>query len=189
LKEYDFDPRNFPKDLLSAIGLMTTSAAQTESIVEMAIHCFLDIDFEFGKAVTTHMSMPQRFSALRASAEIRIDDLDALDQLDELIDKVEIAFEKRNAVVHRTWCRDPDNGDMFTLKDVARVSVRTDLISMSIDGVRQDALFVYDAGMELMTFLMRHGFQLKWPPTNRYRGHKSRAERKKRRELRAGKPK
>jgi hypothetical protein len=60
---------------------------------------------------------------------------------------------------------------------------------MSIDGVRQDALFVYDAGMELMTFLMEHGFQLKWPPPNRYCGHKSRAERKKRRELRAGKPK
>jgi len=34
MKEYDFDPRNLPQDLLAAIGLMTTSAAQTESIVD-----------------------------------------------------------------------------------------------------------------------------------------------------------
>src|SRR5262249_19922847 len=61
LEDYDFDPRNLPKDLLAAIGLMTTSAAHTESCVDEAIAGCLGIDYEFGQAVTTHMTMPLRF--------------------------------------------------------------------------------------------------------------------------------
>jgi hypothetical protein len=171
-KEYDFDPRNLPQDLRAAIGLMTTSAAQTESVVEMAIACCLDIGFEYGKAVTTHMAMPLRFSSLRAAAELRIDDLNALDELDDILDVVEKAFDKRNAVVHHTWCRDPHTGEVFTVKDTARTSVRTDLIPMMVDQVESDALFVYQAGMMLMAFLAKHGLKLKFPPAPRPRAHK-----------------
>ena len=181
MNEYDFDPRNLPKDLLAAIGLMTTSAAQTESIVEMAIHCFLDIDLEYGQAVTTHMAMPLRFSTLRASAEIRIDDLDTLDELDDVIANIEEAFIKRNAIVHHTWCRDSDTGKCFTVKTNARTRVETDLLEMEVDKIEDDALFVYEAGMKLMTFLMAHEFRQKLPPLDRFRSHKSKAARKKRR--------
>ncbi|MGJ0395213.1 MAG: hypothetical protein ACR65U_03145 [Methylocystis sp.] len=93
---YDFAPHNLPQELLAAIGLMTASAAQTESIVESAIHGCLGIDFEYGMSVTTHMAMPQKFSALRSSAEIRIDDLDALDELDDIISDLEKAL----AIMH-----------------------------------------------------------------------------------------
>lgn len=181
-KVYDFDPRNLPQELLAAIGLMTTNAAQTENVVEMAIHCFLDIDLEYGQAVTTHMAMPLRFSALRASAEIRIDDLDALDELDSVLERLETAFDKRNAIVHHCWCRDPETGETFTVKDTARTRVETSLIPMTVDHVKREALFVYDAGMALMTFLIAHGFRQKLPPLDRFRGHKSKAARKKRRE-------
>jgi hypothetical protein len=139
MKVYDFDPRNLPQDFLAAIGLMTACAAQTENIVEMAIHCFLDVDVEYGQAVTTHMAMPLRFSALRASAEIRIDDLDALDELDDITDKIEEAFNKRNAIVHHGWCRDPDTGEVFTVKSTARTTVRTDLVPMTVQNIKRDA--------------------------------------------------
>jgi len=181
-KVYDFDPRNLPQDMLAAIGLMTASAAQTEGVVEMAIACFLDIDVEYGQAVTTHMAMPLRFSVLRSSAEIRIDDLDTLDELDNIVDGIEEAFGKRNGVVHYSWCRNPDTNEIFTVKDTARTRVETELIPMTVDHVKRDAIFVYDAGMSLMAFLMRNGFKQKLPPINRVRGHKSRAARKKRRE-------
>lgn len=182
LRIYDFDPRNLPHDLLAAIGLMTTSTAQTESVVEMAIACFLDVDVEYGQAITTHMAMPLRFSVLKASAEIRIDSLDLLDELDGIIDTIEEAFEKRNAIVHRTWCRDPESSGVFTVKHTARTSVQTDLIPMTINHIKRDALFMYDAGMALMTFLIAGGFRQKSPPPNRFRLHKSKAARKKRRE-------
>jgi hypothetical protein len=180
-KEYDFDPRNLPEKLRAAIGLMTTAAAQTEGAVEWAIAGCLGIDTEYGAAVTTHMAMPLRFSALRSAAEIRIDDLDALDELDNLIEELEEAFNKRNAIVHHTWCRDPTNGDVFTVKATARTSVVLDLVPMSIDGVKSDALFMYHAGMKVMSFLMRHRL-VPAPTPLRPRGHKNKAARKKRRE-------
>jgi hypothetical protein len=62
MEHYDFDPRNLPQDLLAAIGLMTTSAAHTESCVDEAIAGCLGVDYEYGQAVTTHMTMPLRFS-------------------------------------------------------------------------------------------------------------------------------
>jgi hypothetical protein len=76
---YDFDPRNLPQEMLAAIGLVTACSAQTEYIVEQGIAGCLGVDFEFGAAVTTHMAAPLRDHVLRAVAEIKIDDLDDLD--------------------------------------------------------------------------------------------------------------
>jgi hypothetical protein len=179
-KEYDFDPQNLPQELLAAIGLMTTSAAQTEGILEWAIAGCLGLDVEYGMTVTTHMAMPLRFSALRSAAEIRIDDLGALDELDGLLERLEEAFNKRNAIGHHTWCRHPPTKEVFTIKNTARTSVQQDLIPMTIDHVKRDALFVYDAGMKLMSFLSRLNLAPP-PPPLRPRGHKSKAARKKRR--------
>ena len=103
LEYYDFDPRNLPQDLLAAMGLMTTCAAYTESCVDEAIAGCLGVDYEYGQAVTTHMTIPLRFNVLKSAAEIRIDDLDALDELDVLLDRLDEAFNKRNAVVHHIW--------------------------------------------------------------------------------------
>ena len=99
---------------------MTACAAQTESIVEMAIAGCLRVDSEYGRAVTTHTTMPLRFSVLRSTAEIHIDDLDALDHLDVLLETIEAAFIKRNAVVHHSWCRDPLTDAVFTVEETAR---------------------------------------------------------------------
>jgi len=181
-KEYDFDPRNLPQDLLAAIGLMTASAAQTEGCIEAAIAGCLGVDFEYGKGLTTHMTAPLRDSVLRSVAEIRIDDLDALDRLDELLDAINEAYSKRNAVVHHAWCRDPDTDAVFTHKETSRARYESDLIPMSVDQVKSDALFVYQAGMDLYSFLLARDLLPTFPPEGRFRGHKSKAARKKRRE-------
>jgi hypothetical protein len=179
---YDFDPRNLPQDLLAAIGLMTASAAQTESCVESAIAGCLNVDFEYGKAVTTHMTAPLRDSVLRSVAEIRLDSLDALDELDQLLERVNEGYGKRNAIVHHTWCRNRKTDEVYTLKQTSRARYESDLIPMSVDHVKRDALFVYDAGMALYTFLMQQKLLPAFPPEGRVRGHKSKAARKKRRE-------
>jgi hypothetical protein len=184
--EYDFNPNTLPRDLLEAIGLMTATAAATEYTVEEAIAGCLGVDFEYGKAVTTHMAMPLRFSALRAAAEIRIDDLDALDELDELLIQIEDAFTRRNAIVHHSWCRDPMTDATFIVKETARVRVQSDLIPMSVDQVKADALFMYEADLALNRFLMAHGLLPSFPPLTRTRGHKSKAARAARRKRNLG---
>jgi hypothetical protein len=182
LEHYDFDPRNLPQDLLAAIGLMTTSAAHTESCVDEAIAGCLGVDYEYGQAVTTHMTMPLRFDVLRSAAEIRIDDLDALDELDDLLDRLKEAFGKRNAIVHHMWCRGQETGNIFMVKETARARVEVNSIPMSADQLKVDALFVYDAGMALFQFLKAHNLLPPFPTAPRPRWHKSKEERKKRRE-------
>jgi hypothetical protein len=182
LEYYDFDPRNLPQDLLAAMGLMTTCAAYTESCVDEAIAGCLGVDYEYGQAVTTHMTIPLRFNVLKSAAEIRIDDLDALDELDVLLDRLDEAFNKRNAVVHHIWGRDPETGNVVMVKETARGRVEIEPIPMSADQVKSDALFVYDAGIALFLFLKAHNLVPPLPTAPRPRWHKSKEERKKRRE-------
>ncbi len=178
---YEFDPRKLPEDLLAAIGLVSTCSAQTESVVESGISGCLEIDFEFGAAVTTHMNAPQRDNVLRAVAEIRIDNLDDLHKLDRLLDEINVAFAKRNAYLHRSWCQHPTKREVYTVKTSARGRVETDLVAMDLNEIRSDAQFIYEAGMNLQTFLIERNLLPKRPPAFRNRFHKSKVERKKRR--------
>lgn len=177
---HDFDPHNLPPDLLSAIGLAVASFAQTEGVIEAAIAGCLGLDFEYGAAVTTHMAAPLRFSVLRSVAEIRIDDLDTLDELDDLIDDLDTACQKRNDLLHNQWARHGVTGETFTVKETARARYEMTLIPTSVDSVKRDAQFIYEAGMKFMTFLMDKNL-LPPPPPHRPRSHKSKAARKKRR--------
>ncbi|HXQ11519.1 MAG TPA: hypothetical protein VN805_11045 [Caulobacteraceae bacterium] len=177
---YDYDPRKIPPDYIAAIGLVTACSAQTEYVVEMLIGCLLGIDAEYQVAVTTHMTAPLRDGVVRAVAEIRIDDLDALDRLDVLLDQIQSAIDKRNAIVHRRWSRHPTTGEVFTVKTSARGSVRSDLAPMSVDQIKSDAAFIYDAGIELLQFMIAMGLEPRFPAP-RPRAHKTRAARKARR--------
>jgi hypothetical protein len=63
-KEFDFDPRNLPDDLLQAIGLTIACGAQTESVISTAIGGCLGLEVEYAAATTTHMTLPLKFSVL-----------------------------------------------------------------------------------------------------------------------------
>lgn len=178
----DFNPYSLPPDFLRAIGLVSAATGQTENILEELIAGCLGIDFEYGMAVTTHMAMPQRFSALRAVAKIRIDDLDALDELDDILDRIGKAFDQRNGVVHHQWSIEPKTGRVYVVKETARVRVQTDVIEMSAKAVEAIAKEVYEAGMALFLFTKKYKLFPAPHPGFRPRYHKSRAERKKRRE-------
>ena len=147
----------------------------------MAIGGCLGIDVEYNAAVTTHMSAPMRDNVLRAAAEIRIDNVDALDMLDKILDGVNDAFRRRNAYVHHSWCLDPETGQVFTVKQEARGSVDSELIPVTVNKIKEDAIFIYGAGMSLMRFITRHKLFPTFPAQLRPRGHKTKAARKKRR--------
>jgi hypothetical protein len=177
---HDFDPRNLPQDLLTAIGLVIASAAQTESIVDMAIAGSAGLDGEYGAAITTHMAMPLKLSVLRSIAEIRLDDLDHLDELDAILDGIEKVFQKRNVIAHQQWYRDGRTGVPHTVRQTARTRLDVDLVPVTIDEVRTNAHSIYQSGMALMTFL---GMRNLMPalPSGKPGGHKSKSARKARR--------
>lgn len=180
---FDFYPRNLPKDILEAIGLVAACSAQTESIVQMGIGGCLGLDAEYSVAVTTHMSAPMRDQTLRAAAEIRIESLDDLDKLDVLLDAVNTACANRNDYLHHTWCRDPKTGNCFTTRISARGSVNIELKPISVTKIAKDAIAIYDAGMSLMQFLGPRDLLPPIPSVRRPRDHKTKPARKKRREM------
>lgn len=180
-KEFDFDPRNLPADLLEAIGLAIACGAQTESVISMAIGGCLGVEVDYAAATTTHMTLPLKFSVLRSAAEIRIDNLDDLDELDRLLDAVDKALGRRHEIAHANWCRDSETNELFRVKQIARTRVEADRIPVTIESIRNDAAVIYQAGMDLMSFIGARGLGPRFPKEVRLRGHKSKGARKKRR--------
>jgi hypothetical protein len=141
-KMYDYDPRNLPQDLLAAIGLVSACSAQTESIVQEGIAGCAGVEVDYGLAITAHMGAPLRDHVLKALAQIRIDDPDVLDELDELLAEIDTAFQKRNDYVHHTWCRDPETGQCFMTVTRARGELTLTLVPVSKVTVLADASFI-----------------------------------------------
>lgn len=149
---YDFSPDALPSNVLAAIGYVCACSAYLENVIQMAIAGCLNVDEEYGQAVATHMTAPLRDSVLRSVAEIRIDDLNALNELDALLDETKIAFDKRNAVVHRSWCRHPTTDETYMIKTVARTRVESELIPMTFEEIRADGTLIYDLSLRLANF-------------------------------------
>ena len=149
-------------------------------MVQYAICAFLGVDSEYGWAVTAHMNAPMRDQVLRATAEIRIDDLDALDRLDDLMDRIRDANAKRADHVHAEWCRDA-GGNVYAASIKARGRVESTLVAVSVDQIERDAALIYELGLELFQFVHAMGLEAPLPPQSRPRGHKSKAARKQRR--------
>jgi hypothetical protein len=157
------------------------SSSQTENIVQLAISACLGVEAHYSAAVTTHMTAPLRDHVLRSVAQIRIDNLDALDDLDNLLDNINSAFTKRNLYVHHALARDYDTNQCFIAKTESRGQLESELIPVTVDQIKADADIIREAGLNLMTFLQRNGLELRFPAQPVYRGHKTKAARKKRR--------
>jgi len=184
-REFDFNPYSLPQQYTSAIGLVVACAAQTEITIEMAIAGCLDIDAEFGMAVTTHMTMPQRFQVLAATAELKLDDLDQLDLLDEIISETEPAFAERNKFIHNQLAVLPDDGTVHCVKSSARGSVQMTDEKVDVEEILAVGKKIYLAGERILVFLKSNDL---FPPVSeiRPRFHKLKAQRKKRRKKEMG---
>jgi hypothetical protein len=150
----DFDPRKLPAGHLGAIGFMSAAASSTDSIIEMAIAGMLGVDGEQGYAVTAHMSAPLRVSVLKASAEIALTSAAALDELDVVLSRIDTAAKERNRFVHGSWCFRSSDGAVLLVQQEARTHVEIRSRPVAVEEIRSKAAALYEAGMDLMRFMM-----------------------------------
>lgn len=153
VKNYDFDPRNLPVEFHAAIGLAVTSWLQTESVLMAAVSGVLGTDGVVGIAVTEHMPMALRLSVLRSVSKLRLKPAQQA-SLEEKIGDVENAHRKRNALVHNQWGFDPDRKEYFVIAADAAGESDAELRPKTLAQIQDDAEFIYDSGMGLMTFLI-----------------------------------
>jgi hypothetical protein len=154
---YDFDPHNLPPEMLRAIGLAVAAAAQTESVVQEFIGALLRIDNIQTRALTAQMSAVLKDHIARSLAELEAPDLVELDEIDELLDRVGRANELRNVIVHNAFMRDPSTGQVFSHRERARGSLQIKLAHLTVEDLERDAGEIYEAGMELMRFMISRG--------------------------------
>jgi len=151
---YDFDPNNLPREHLEAIGLIIASASQTESILRDFIAGLLGIDEFEAVALGQHMTFPLKNDVIRALAELNAPSVSEVDEIDEMIDAIKDALDKRNAVAHNAFARHPETGEILSMRTQARGSLQVKLTPISVDQMRKDASVIYRAGMRLMEFMM-----------------------------------
>lgn len=179
---YDFDPRNLPPEMLQAVGLVVASAAQTESVVQDFICGLLGIDMFVGRALTNQMSARLKDQVSRAIAELNGPSVSEVDRIDDLLDAINAAYAKRNAIVHGALCQHPATGEVLSYREQSRGSYRMSLQPVTAAAFENDALLIYEAGMNLMRFMTSRGIV----PRNRTRDlhapidrrQKARAERR-----------
>jgi hypothetical protein len=150
---YDFDPNNLPAEFLQAIGLVTAASAQTESIVQKFIGGLLGIDEIETIALTTHMSAPQKDQVARALIELNGTSAAIVDHVDDLLDAIADAAERRNVLVHNSFARHPETGEVFSIRFKARGSLQVSLQPIDIEQIKKDAAFIYKVGIDLMRFI------------------------------------
>ncbi len=158
---YDFDPRNLPPELLRAVGFMTAAASQAEYIMQDLIGSLLGIDNIETMALTAHMTAPLKDQVARALIELNAANSDVVDTLDELLDHMNSAIEKRNVVVHNHFCRHPGTGEILSLRQKARGSLQVSLQPITAEQIESDALLIYEAGLKVMRFMTDCGISPK----------------------------
>ena len=176
---FDFDPHKLPAEILKALGLIAACSAQTEDVVQMGIAAVLGVDLEKGTAITAHMSASLRDDLFRSAAEIVLDDLDHLDELDALLDEVAESSRRRNDYLHHSICRIVKTGNCFLTKKTARGSVEVKIREVTAEEITRDAERIYRAGLNLMRFYGKTGLEdIEIPEDRQDRAHKTRSARK-----------
>ena len=160
---YDFNPYSLPTEYLSAIGLVISSASQTEEILQELIGALLGIDYVSACALGAHISTPLKRDILKSIAELRCPSVNELDHLDDLLDTAFEAINKRNVVAHSRFCVHPENAGVYRLKQTARGRFDVDFEKVEIGDLLATVREVYEAGLALTSFMHSRGISPAFP--------------------------
>ncbi len=179
---YDFDPRNLPSGYLEAIGYVIAAGSQTDNIMQEFIGTLLKIDNIETIALTTHLSTPLKDNIIRALAELNAPFASEIDEIDDLLDSIRNAMEKRNAVAHNAFARHPDTGEVVSLRMKARGSLQIEFTPITIDELNKQAEAIYEAGLALFSFMINRGIgtDTRQPPLREQFNRKKNARQKRR---------
>lgn len=155
---YDFDPRNLPAEYLQAIGLVAAASSQTESIMSDFIGALLGIDNVDVLAFATHMANPLKDHIARALIELKTNKSAIVDTVDDLLDTIRDAFDKRNTLVHNPLIQHPD-GKILSYRLKARGSLQLELTPISVEEIQENATLIYESGVALLQFMLVLGLE------------------------------
>ena len=179
----DFTPERLPPEYLKAIGELVVAHSFLDMQIQAAIHGLARMDTEYGTAVTTHMTGPNRLSALESVAEITLDDMNKLLQLEDLITEARDSSSQRAGYVHAYWCRDADTNEVYAVREAARTGLEIKISKPRAADIVRAARTTSKLGLRVWEFVFELGV-LPAIPGPRPRGHKVKRKRKEARKAR-----
>ncbi len=154
---HDFNPNSLPPEFLQAIGLMTAAASHTESVLVELIGGLLGADNIQSVSLSTNMSNHLKDEIIRTLAELDFPSVEELDQLDDLLNAIKSAFEKRNTIVHNSFLIHGTTKEVMSYRLKARGSLQVELKPISVSEVKEHASLMYTVGIDLMAFMVSRG--------------------------------
>ena len=145
--------------MLQAVGLVAAAAAQTESTLQQLIGGMLGIDNAQALAVTSQLSGLMRDFIARSLAEMDAPSVSEVDALDDLLDRVNKAMEKRHTLLHNPFAIHPTTGEIFSYRESARGSLQIKLTPVTASEINADAVDIYEAGMDVIRFMDSRGLE------------------------------
>jgi hypothetical protein len=110
-------------------------------------------------AVGAHMSFPLKETIMRTLAELDAPYVNEVDAVDDLLDAVKVALDKRNVIVHNSLAMHPTNGEVYSYRERARGSLQVELKVIAVEEIEKDAAAIYEVGMDIMRFMMSRGLE------------------------------
>ncbi len=130
------------------------------------------------------MSIPLKDEIIRTLAELDAPNILELDKIDDLMDAVRDALNKRNVIVHNAFVIHPDTGEVLSHRLKARGSLQLELKPITTQQIREDAALIYEVGMDVMRFMISRGLSPTYRTTPlREPVNRSKKARAKRRDL------
>ena len=173
----DFTPANIPPEYLQAIGHLVVASSFLEMNLQAAIHGLARLDREYGAALTTHMTGPNRLSALESVAELTLNDIPKIIEVEDIIGEVRNSSASRADYVHAFWCRDEETNEVYTYREVSRTGLDVKISRPSAAAITREARAATKLGIKLWSFVHDAGLLPASPI--RPRGHKIKRKRKK----------
>ncbi|MGP1283014.1 MAG: hypothetical protein ACTS1X_08565 [Parasphingopyxis sp.] len=154
---YDFDPSNLPDDYLRAVGLVVVSATETEAVMRDFIGALLGIDNIESIAICAQMPFRLKDDIIRTLNELKAPSASELDNLDDILDQITEAIERRNAIAHSSFPIHPETGQVFRFKEKARRKLSADWVEVTVEELLSIAKEVHEAGLALQGFMAERG--------------------------------
>lgn len=178
---YDFDPRKLPPDLQRALGLVVAAASHTEGALQQMIAAVLRTDMISANALSAQMSTPQKLDVIRSLVELYAASVDVVDDVDDIIDAIRDAVEKRNGLAHCLFGIHPETKEVIKFKATARGSVVIRVDKVAIHEIEDIGHEIYWSGIKLVELMGKLNAAPSAPRPMRQKLARSRAARDRRR--------
>ena len=145
---------SLPEAYLLAIGKVCVQWAALESIVDLALHKLMGLDFTDprGAILTAHMTWPLKMDVLKSLVTSHRQNFPHLSSFDAVEPMLNRAQKGRNKIVHATWAY--DNGVARILRATARGQLKTSMDPVSVKDIEITISDIGAAGAALLKVIL-----------------------------------